>query len=697
MPRLLDCTLRDGSYVVDFQFTAEDTAVIAAGLESAGVEFIELGHGLGLHASESGKGRAAVSDEAYLRAARDSLHQAKWGMFFIPGIGRHEDLDLARRYGMHFVRIGANAPEVATTRDYVAHARDLGFHVWVNLMKSYSVPPDELVRLAVAAESFGAHTVALVDSAGTMLPDDVRSYVSQMRAALSVPVGFHGHDNLSLAMANVLAAIEAGAEIVDTTLQGIGRGGGNAVTEILVAILLKQGVATGIDVNRLMNLSERIVRPLLRGKGHDPIDITAGYAGFHSSYLQLIFKHAERCRIDPRELIVEVSGVDRVEVTEPLVERVANDIKSRQSGRSGTHVVQLPAMVHDAGEAGASLADAAAEVARQTRVIATKSGRTSVFNVVAARPGRRYSSVSPFIQEDFGYVIGSAEIHDTSELLSIAAAVDGIVDLWLADTNASAAGPSLASVLKGANSRSRVLAYRDDDVWARAIEHQVGALWGDRSDGSAVICGAGPLAARVALALAERDVPVVLTGDGGDSLARMRESLLLVARHGVRIAISEDEAAAARGARVLVAFGSNSLTLAAARALPAGAIVLDAYVGAIAPEVMAGAVDRQIIVLRPDMRAALAAEIATALGTERIARELMGRAEIDGVCVVAGGVVGRTGDVVVDSITNPSRVLGLADGAGSVIYGSPPDAAARLAKVQHAIWRRKLGAETRQS
>jgi 4-hydroxy-2-oxovalerate aldolase len=367
VPRILDCTLRDGSYVVDFQFTAEDTATVAAALESAGIDLIEIGHGLGLNASQAGKGRAAASDEAYLRAASQTLRHAKWGMFFIPGIGRLEDLDLARRHGMHFVRIGANAPEIASTREYVSHARALGFEVAVNLMKSYSVPPDELARCAALAESFGAHVVSLVDSAGTMLPDDVRTYVRKMRSTLSVPVGFHGHDNLSLAMANVLAALEAGAEVVDTTLQGIGRSGGNAVTEILVAILFKQGLAPRVDLNRLMDVSERIVRPLLRGKGHDPIDITAGYAGFHSSYLALVFKHAERCQIDPRELIVEVSGVDRVEVTEPLVQRIADDIRARQRGRSGTHVVELPHGLDDKAGVAGSLTDAVRHAARQAR------------------------------------------------------------------------------------------------------------------------------------------------------------------------------------------------------------------------------------------------------------------------------------------------------------------------------------------
>src|SRR5262245_17225042 len=136
-PRILDCTIRDGSYVVDFQFTAEDTAVIAAGLERAGVEWIEIGHGLGLNASQAGKGASADSDDDYLRACANTLTRANWGTFFIPGVGRSVDLDRAAGFGMKFVRIGANAPEIAATEPFVHQARKLGLHVSVNLMKSY--------------------------------------------------------------------------------------------------------------------------------------------------------------------------------------------------------------------------------------------------------------------------------------------------------------------------------------------------------------------------------------------------------------------------------------------------------------------------------------------------------------------------------------------------------------------------------
>src|ERR1019366_1154167 len=164
--QILECTLRDGSYAVDFQFTARDTALIASALESAGFTLIEIGHGVGMNASQCGKGNAAASDEEYMKAAASSLRTARWGMFFIPGIGRHEDLELAAQYGMGFVRIGTNAAEVADAQPYIEHARKLGMHVSANLMKSYVLPPKELAANARVSESSGAQMVCLVDSAG---------------------------------------------------------------------------------------------------------------------------------------------------------------------------------------------------------------------------------------------------------------------------------------------------------------------------------------------------------------------------------------------------------------------------------------------------------------------------------------------------------------------------------------------------
>ena len=172
--QILECTLRDGSYSIDFQFTAKDTAIIAAALENAGINLIEIGHGTGLNSSNAGKGVAAATDEEYMRAAASTLKRAQWGMFFIPGIGRHEDLEIAAKYGMHFVRIGTNVTDVVQSEEYIRHAKDLGLYVSANLMKSYVLPPKKFALSAELTQDYGADLVCLVDSAGTMLPEDIQ-------------------------------------------------------------------------------------------------------------------------------------------------------------------------------------------------------------------------------------------------------------------------------------------------------------------------------------------------------------------------------------------------------------------------------------------------------------------------------------------------------------------------------------------
>jgi len=327
---ILETTLRDGGYPIDFQFTAKDTSTIVAALEEAGFEFIEIGHGFGLNASNCGYGIAAVTDEEYLKAASGILKYAKFGMFFIPGIGRKEDLKMAADYKMDFVRIGTNVTEVDESAPYVEIAKNLGMKVSANLMKSYVLPPREFLKQAKKSENFGSDILVVVDSAGGMLPYEVSSYISILKENSELPIGFHGHNNFSLAIANALSAIEAGATRIDTTLRGMGRSAGNAQTEILVLLLKKLGYSIPIDFYKTMDLAENLIRPLMKkAQEINSIAIVSGKAQFHSSFLPIIQKVAQKYDIDSRKLIEEVSRIERVHVTEELATRVAKSIRER--------------------------------------------------------------------------------------------------------------------------------------------------------------------------------------------------------------------------------------------------------------------------------------------------------------------------------------------------------------------------------
>jgi 4-hydroxy 2-oxovalerate aldolase/long-chain acyl-CoA synthetase len=324
---VLDNTLRDGSYAVDFSFTAADTSAICTGLEQVGVRWIEVGHGAGLGATRRGFFPAAASDEEYLRAAQTALTTSRFGMFCNPAIASLDDIDLAADHGMGFIRVGIDVTGVAETRRYIERARGRGLLTTTNLMKSYAVPPAQFAEAAALAESYGAEVVYLVDSAGCMFPEDVRAYLEALRERSQVRFGFHGHDNLGMAVYNSLFAADLGASFVDGSLQGLGRRPGNAATELLAAGLDKRGYDTGVDVLRLLGVGEEYTRHLLGPAGIERLDVVSGYAGFHSNFLPKVQAAAEEYDVDPARLIIELCEIDRCSVRDDDLRRIASRLR----------------------------------------------------------------------------------------------------------------------------------------------------------------------------------------------------------------------------------------------------------------------------------------------------------------------------------------------------------------------------------
>jgi 4-hydroxy-2-oxovalerate aldolase len=322
-PRLLDTTLRDGSYVINFQFTARDTAIIARELEHAGFELIEIGHGVGLGASERGHGKAAETDAAYLEAAAGAIKQAMWGMFCIPGVAKLEDVDLAASFGMRFLRVGTDVADVADSAPFIERAKQHGMFVCANYMKSYVVDPAEFARKAKMSEKFGADVVYVVDSAGGMLTRDMEAYFRAVQDACNVAIGFHGHDNLGLGVANAIRAVELGAEIIDASLQGMGRSAGNTPTELFIVVMERLGVPLGFDPLRVMDIGEKYIKPLVQRQGLNSLDVVAGFAQFHSSYMGVIREFSSKFGVDPRKLIIALCERDRVNAPRAIVEELA--------------------------------------------------------------------------------------------------------------------------------------------------------------------------------------------------------------------------------------------------------------------------------------------------------------------------------------------------------------------------------------
>ena len=210
-------------------------------------------------------------------------------------------------------------------RPSIEYARKLGFEVSYNAMKSYAVSPQDFQRRLAETVQWGAQTVYVVDSAGGMLPNDVREYVLRLREVVGdAGIGFHGHNNFGLANANTLAALDAGATMIDTTLLGMGRSSGNAQTEVLLVLLEKLGFETGVDLLKAMDAGEQLIRPRMNGgTGVSALEVTMGAAQFHSSFMPRIEKACNTYRIDAKLLITEVSKVDKINPSETLIDEIA--------------------------------------------------------------------------------------------------------------------------------------------------------------------------------------------------------------------------------------------------------------------------------------------------------------------------------------------------------------------------------------
>lgn len=331
MINIVENTLRDGSYVIDFQFDKYQTANITKGLSDLGFNLIEVGHGLGLGAWNNPKaGLSKENDAAYISAAVDAAPNAKVGVFFIPGIGTLDDMNKAIDLGIKFIRIGSNVDTYSNTLKFVEHAKKRGLFVAVNLMKSYGVKSYEFTQIVKDIDTWSlADVVYLVDSAGCMLPDEVYEYIDRTREKVATPIGFHGHNNMSLAVANSLKAIEAGATFIDTCIRGMGRSAGNAQTEILIFILQKMGLTSiETEIYKFYDFANKFIVPImpqLQGLSDDEIHI--GISKFHSSYSPILEKISKQSGVDELRLMKMVSDINCINPSEELFLKTANKLK----------------------------------------------------------------------------------------------------------------------------------------------------------------------------------------------------------------------------------------------------------------------------------------------------------------------------------------------------------------------------------
>ncbi|MDL5038103.1 4-hydroxy-2-oxovalerate aldolase TesG [Comamonas resistens] len=321
-----DMTLRDGMHPKRHLISLEQMKAVATGLDAAGVPLIEVTHGDGLGGSSVNYGFPSHTDEEYLSAVIPLMKQAKVSALLLPGIGTVDHLKMAHELGVSTIRVATHCTEADVSEQHISMARKMGMDTVGFLMMAHMNSAEGLVKQARLMESYGANCIYITDSAGYMLPDDVKERLSAVRQALKpeTELGFHGHHNLAMGIANSLAAIEVGANRIDAAAAGLGAGAGNTPMEVLIAVCARMGIETGVDVFKIQDVAEDLVVPLMDFPIRIDRDaLTLGYAGVYGSFL-LFAKRAEaKYGIPARELLLELGRRGMVGGQEDMIEDTA--------------------------------------------------------------------------------------------------------------------------------------------------------------------------------------------------------------------------------------------------------------------------------------------------------------------------------------------------------------------------------------
>ncbi|MBS7690481.1 4-hydroxy-2-oxovalerate aldolase [Pseudomonas lalucatii] len=323
---LHDMSLRDGMHAKQHQISLEQMVAVASGLDAAGIPLIEVTHGDGLGGASLNYGFPAHSDEEYFAAVVPRMQQAKISALLLPGIGTVEYLKMAHDYGVSTIRVATHCTEADVSQQHIGMAAKMGLDTVGFLMMAHMLSPEKLLEQARLMESYGANCIYCTDSAGYMLPTEVSEKIGLLRAELNprTEVGFHGHHNLGMAIANSLAAIEAGAARIDGSVAGLGAGAGNTPLEVFVAVLERMGVSSGVDLYAIMDVAEDLVVPMMDQPIRlDRDALTLGYAGVYSSFLLFAKRAEQKYGISARELLVELGRRGTVGGQEDMIEDLA--------------------------------------------------------------------------------------------------------------------------------------------------------------------------------------------------------------------------------------------------------------------------------------------------------------------------------------------------------------------------------------
>jgi 4-hydroxy 2-oxovalerate aldolase len=604
---VLDCTLRDGSYLINFQFNTNDTYQISKLIEQAGLKYIEVGHGLGLDAGKD-KGGSLENDLDYIRAAKQAVTTSKIGVFYIPGIGQMETIKQAVDAGLDFIRIGVNVTDYKKAEETINYAKGLGLEVWLNLMKTYTVTHQEWRTICEYLKTMKCDHLAVVDSAGGMLPQDVKTFCQIAKEITPFGIGFHGHNNMQLAIANCLAAIEGGATIVDGTLFGMGRSGGNASTEILAAIFKREGIipANKYDTELLIEIANEMIAPISRKNlGDGAVELAAGVNYFHSSFFSTVKKGCDEASSSIFRTILNLPKESRVAVTKEMVASTIDNSKNKKA---------LPAMQR-LKESNTLYIKDFAELSKYIREVSSKTNcrvALSVSQTSTLVDNFRVSNI--YTLEDT--IVGHIEFSDLNNLPTLVENLKNQVHFWFLDI-----------ALKGEKLINQLPAQHYFFFDENQLEQNV--LINELINSSKKI-------------LCLKDNAVI---------ADPRYSTHEVSTNGNLLVLENNY---------------TEISDKTVSQLSENDQIIMTHKCAISESTWKLINDKKINVMRLNYTLPLAYEVLKIIKNKEIVQASRGKAERNGIEIVSGGFVSKKGAVIVDSVKNPTIILGLTDGQGGV-------------------------------
>jgi 4-hydroxy 2-oxovalerate aldolase len=332
--RVTDSTLRDGSHAVRHQFTEEQVRSVVRELDATGVPVIEVTHGDGLGGSSYVYGMSGTDERILIKAAVAEARQAKIAALMLPGVGTKDDIRAVHDLGVSVIRIATHCSEADISEQHFGLAREMGLETVGFLMLAHRLSPEDLAQQARTMVDAGCQCVYVTDSAGALVLDEVTDRVEALLAEIGgeAQIGFHGHQNLSLAVANTMFAFRAGAVQVDGCTRALGAGAGNTPTEALVAVCDRLGLRTGIDTFGMMRVAEEVVRPIMDQECVvDRLSLAMGYGGVYSSFMGHAARAAGRYGVDPAQILLRCGERKLVGGQEDQITQIALELAEEAS------------------------------------------------------------------------------------------------------------------------------------------------------------------------------------------------------------------------------------------------------------------------------------------------------------------------------------------------------------------------------